>query len=81
MQLQIITPDKNVFDGQVNLVQLPGSEGSFELLDNHAPIIATLGTGAIKVQTGKNEFKYFKISGGVLEAQSNNVIVLVESVN
>ena len=80
MYLEIITPDKRIFEGEINLVQLPGSKGSFTLLKNHAPIISTLEKGIIKVQdiTGK-EF-HFNIGGGVIENVSNKVVVLVESV-
>lgn len=80
MYLEIITPDKKIFEGEVNLVQLPGSKGSFTMLKNHAPIISTLEKGTITVKdvTGK-EF-LFNINGGVIENVSNKVIVLVESV-
>ena len=80
MQLSIITPDRNVFEGQVSLVQLPGSEGSFELLDNHAPIIATLRAGQVKIQPQGQAEQLIHITGGVLEAQANKVVILAESV-
>ena len=50
MYLEIITPDKKVFEGEVKLIQLPGSKGGFEILKNHAPIISTLEKGSIKIQ-------------------------------
>ncbi len=80
MYLEIITPDKKVFEGEVKLIQLPGSKGGFEILKNHAPIISTLEKGTIKIQdqTGKEQF--FEIDGGVIENKANKIIVLVESV-
>jgi F-type H+-transporting ATPase subunit epsilon len=80
MYLEIITPDKKVFEGEVILVQVPGSKGSFTILKNHAPIISTLESGIIKVEdiTGK-EYE-FNVGGGVIENSANKVIILVESV-
>jgi F-type H+-transporting ATPase subunit epsilon len=80
MYLEIITPDKKVFEGEVNLVQLPGSKGSFTLLKNHAPIISTLVKGIIKVQDVSGKEFNFNIGGGVIENAANKVVVLVESV-
>jgi F-type H+-transporting ATPase subunit epsilon len=79
MYLEIITPDKKVFEGEVNLVQLPGSKGSFTMLKNHAPIISTLTRGKIKVQDVSGREHHFEISGGVVENLANKVVVLVES--
>ena len=79
MYLEIITPDKKVFEGDVNLVQLPGSKGSFTLLKNHAPIISTLDKGTIRVVDALEKEHFFKVSGGVVENLENKVSVLVES--
>jgi len=79
MFLEIITPDKKIFEGDVNLVQLPGSKGSFTLLQNHAPIISTLDKGTVKVVDVLGKTHYFSITGGVIENLANKVIVLVES--
>lgn len=79
MHLEIITPDKKVFDGEVILIQLPGSKGSFTILNNHAPIISTLEAGTIKVQESSGKELFFKINGGVVEQLSNKLVVLVES--
>ena len=80
MYLEIITPDKKVFGGEVKLVQLPGSKGGFEILTNHAPIISTLEKGTIKVQDINDKEYLFEVNGGVIENKSNKIIVLVESV-
>jgi F-type H+-transporting ATPase subunit epsilon len=80
MYLEIITPDKKVFSGQINLVQVPGTKGSFEVLEYHAPIISTLDKGTIKVvERGAESF--FEITGGVIEVKDNNIIILAESIN
>ncbi|KAF0237858.1 MAG: ATPase F1 complex delta/epsilon [Prolixibacteraceae bacterium] len=79
MYLEIITPDKKVFEGEVNLVMLPGSKDPFTLLQNHAPIISTLEKGTIKVVDVFGKKYYFNVSGGVIENLANKVIVLVES--
>jgi F-type H+-transporting ATPase subunit epsilon len=80
MLLEIITPDKRIYSGQVKLVQLPGTKGSFEILKNHAPIISTLEKGKIKVIEESGEILYFEVEGGVIENKDNKIIVLVESV-
>ncbi|MEN8117339.1 MAG: ATP synthase F1 subunit epsilon [Bacteroidota bacterium] len=80
MHLEIITPDKKVYEGEVKLIQLPGSKGGFEILKNHAPIISTLAKGVIKIKEENNEEKFFEVDGGVIENKGNKIIVLVESV-
>lgn len=79
MNLEIITPDKKVYSGEVEAVKLPGAEGSFGILNNHAPIIASLKKGTIKVTDSKKHVENFEINGGVVEVQNNKVIVLAES--
>ena len=79
MYLEIITPDKKVFSGEVEAIKLPGAEGSFGILDNHAPIIATLKKGTVKVTDSKKVIENFEINGGVVEVLNNKVIVLAEA--
>lgn len=79
MQVDILTPDKTIFTGEVNAIQLPGADGSFQLLNNHAPLIATLAKGKIKVESAEKEILFFDIGGGVLECLNNKVIVLAEN--
>lgn len=79
MKVEIVTPDKRIFDGDADGVQLPGADGSFEILNNHAPIVATLSKGKVKVRIGK-EYEVVSISGGLVEMQKNKLIVLAESV-
>lgn len=80
MQLEIITPDQKIFTGEVKLVKVPGSKGSFEILKNHAPIISTLDKGEIKIINLQDRITYFEITGGVIEVKQNNIIILAESV-
>jgi len=77
MNLIILTPEKNIFDGEADLVQLPGSDGSFEILNNHAPMIASLQKGKIKVGNN-NDLQYFEINGGVVEVLNNKILVLAD---
>ena len=77
MQLEIITPEENLYKGEVESVNLPGSDGSFGLLNDHAPIVSTLKAGEIKVIENGSEMT-FTVSGGVVEVNKNKVIVLAE---
>ena len=76
MILEIITPEKEIFKGDVQSVTLPGTSGEFEILNQHAPIISTLTNGIIKIITSKKETKKFDINGGVIEMLNNKIIVL-----
>jgi F-type H+-transporting ATPase subunit epsilon len=78
MFLEIVTPEEKLFAGEVKLVQLPGSKGSFEMLRNHAPIISTLERGSIKIVTLDGKEQTFEVKGGVIEGSNNKIIVLAE---
>ena len=78
MTLEIITPEKKLFSGEVNSVKFPGTNGGFEILNNHAPIISTLGKGEIRVITNDKNVEKFEINGGVIEMQNNKIIVLAD---
>jgi F-type H+-transporting ATPase subunit epsilon len=78
MKLEIITPDKKLFDGSVKSAVFPGSEGSFGVLNNHAPMIATLKQGKIELFDDNNVKQEFSVKGGVVEVKDNKVIVLAE---
>jgi F-type H+-transporting ATPase subunit epsilon len=79
MKLEILTPDKTVFDGDVSSVTVPGVQGSFEILNNHAPIISILDDGKVTIRTGKSEEKIF-IKGGVVEVLDNKIMLLAEGI-
>ena len=79
MNLEILTPEKKLFSGEVYGVQMPGVEGSFEVLNRHAPLISALKKGRIKVLKDKqNHLVFFDIQGGFVEVLNNRVTVLVE---
>lgn len=80
MKIDIITPDKKVFEGEATSVLLPGTDGSFQILNNHANFISSLGQGACITETIDGEKQTIEISGGVVEVIDNGVIVLAESV-
>ena len=77
MTLDILTPEKKLYSGDATLVQLPGVDGLFEILDKHAPIISALGNGTVKVKSASGD-KSFAITGGFVECLSNKVIVCAE---
>ena len=78
MTLEIITPEKELFNGEITSVKLPGTNGGFEILNNHAPIISTLCKGKIKVTTIDKSTENFEINGGVIEMKNNKIIVLAD---
>lgn len=78
MKLEIITPEKTLYEGEVSLVQLPGIDGSFEILNNHAPLISVLKEGKIKIKDENDKLQYFEVRGGVIEVLKNKVLVLAE---
>ena len=79
MNLEILTPEKKLYSGEVYGVQMPGVSGSFEVLDRHAPLIGALKAGRLKVLKDKqNHFAFFDIQGGFDEVLNNKVTVLVE---
>ena len=79
MYLEIISPEKLIFSGEIMIVKLPGMLGSFEIMENHAPIISTLNKGKIKVKETNGTITYFDINGGLVEGSDNKISVLVES--
>ncbi len=76
MKLEIITPEKKLFDGKVKLVQVPGAKGSFEILPNHAPIISTLTRGTIKVIDEADRQEMIAIASGIVEVKANLISIL-----
>jgi F-type H+-transporting ATPase subunit epsilon len=78
MNLEILTPDKKIFSGDVYGVQLPGIGGIFEVLDKHAPIVSALKAGKLKILKEKNSFAQYQIEGGFVEVLNNKTTVLVE---
>lgn len=78
MTLEILTPEKRLYSGDVYGVQLPGITGLFEILDKHAPLVSALGKGRVKVLKDKHETIQYSIEGGFVEVLNNKATVLVE---
>jgi F-type H+-transporting ATPase subunit epsilon len=79
MKLNIITPDNVLYSGDnVHLVQLPGIDGSFEIMNHHAPLISVLRKGQIKVEVKGDAPQFFDVNGGVIEVLENHVLILAE---
>lgn len=79
MYLEIISPEKTLFEGEIDSVVLPGSDGSFGVLYNHAPLISTLSEGTVKYKLKKEQKEEeIEISGGTAEVLHNNIIVLAK---
>ena len=89
MHLEIISPEAKIYSGEVSSVSVPGEAGSFQILDNHAPIVSNLKKGSIMIEWDlkiKDEFKerflikngktFFEINSGIVENSNNNVIIL-----
>jgi F-type H+-transporting ATPase subunit epsilon len=78
MTLEILTPEKRLFSGEVYGIQLPGIDGLFEVLDRHAPIVSALTKGNLKVLRDKVTSTNYSIQGGFVEVLNNKATVLVE---
>ena len=80
MKIEIITPDKKIYSGEVRSVRVPGRKGSFQVLKDHAPIISTLEAGMVIIADQEDKEVKFNISGGVIEVKKNRIILLADSV-
>jgi F-type H+-transporting ATPase subunit epsilon len=78
MNLEILTPERKLFSDEVYGIQLPGVSGSFEVLENHAPLVSALKSGRIKVLLDKTRTALFEVRSGFVEVMANHVTVLVE---
>jgi len=79
MKVEIITPENTIYQGEISLIQLPGLNGLFELLENHAPMITMLSNGTVKlIEKSSNQTLFFEIQGGTLEVLKNKILVLAE---
>jgi len=80
LNLEIVTPSKSAFNGEIKSITVPGSKGRFQVLRNHAPIISTLEIGMIKVDLPDGKANYYSTAGGTIEVLDNKVIVLANSI-
>ena len=79
MHLEILTPEKKVFEGNVEIATFPGSDGSFQVMDNHAPLISLLKEGRVEYKS-KEATKSLTITGGVVEVLKNKVVLLADGI-
>jgi F-type H+-transporting ATPase subunit epsilon len=77
--LEIITPSKVSFKGEIISVTIPGTEGSFQVLKNHAPLMSTFEIGVVKIVLPDQTEKYYSTGGGTVEILDNHVLVLADS--
>ncbi len=77
--VEIVTPSRVIFQGDVAALSVPGTVGGFQILYNHAPILSSLGTGALKVRQPEGQDVVYATSGGFVEVKNNKAVVLVDS--
>ncbi|MEL7004076.1 MAG: ATP synthase F1 subunit epsilon [Bacteroidota bacterium] len=77
MFLEVVTPAKKVFEGEVNIVTFPGTDGSFQVMNDHAPMVSTLVEGNLVYKSNSDE-KVVGITGGVVEVLNNKIVVLAD---
>ena len=80
MKIEIVTPDKKIFNGEIKSVRVPGKKGSFQVLKDHAPIISTLENGSVRMVDQEDKEITYEISGGVIEVKANEIILLADSI-
>ena len=80
MRIEIVTPDKKIFEGEIKSVRVPGKKGSFQVLKDHAPIVSTLESGPVIMVGPEGKETIYMISGGVIEVKANKIILLADSV-
>ena len=91
MELEIVSPEAQLYSGEVKSLTLPGASGSFQILDNHAPIVSTLVAGRVKIEgniviekenqskfTKEGDYTFLEIESGAIEVRKNKVILLTE---
>lgn len=78
MKVKITKPDATLYEGEAKLLQLPGTGGLFEILNNHAPIISSMGKGVLRLVDPEGAEKCFDIRGGVVKGQKNDILILVQ---
>jgi F-type H+-transporting ATPase subunit epsilon len=79
MHLEIITPEKKIFEGDVTIATFPGADGSFQVMNDHAPLVSLLKDGQV-IYKSKESTQQVTITGGVVEVLKNKVIVLADGV-
>ncbi len=78
--LEIVTPAKSAFKGEINSITVPGTKGSFQVLKSHAPIVSSLEVGHIKVELADNTIQNYATGGGTIEVNNNKLLLLADSI-
>lgn len=78
MKVRIIKPDETLYEGEAKLLQLPGTNGLFEIMHNHAPIISALKKGELRMVVKDGDEKRYDIRGGVVKGQQNDILIMVQ---
>ncbi len=79
MHLEIVTPDKKVFQGEISEASFPGANGAFQVLKNHAPLVSALAKGIVSFTTADGK-QSMVVDGGVVEVKDNNIVLLAEKI-
>lgn len=79
LNLEIITPEKPVFNDYIESVTIPGTLGSFQILKDHAPLLSSFEVGVIKVKKNSAD-SFYTTSGGTVEVNQNQILVLADSI-
>ena len=79
MHLEILTPEKKVFEGEVHIATFPGADGSFQVQNDHAPLVGLLKEGDV-IYKSKEATKQVILTGGVVEVLKNKVILLADGI-
>jgi F-type H+-transporting ATPase subunit epsilon len=79
MRIEIVTPDKKIFDGEIKSIRVPGRKGSFQVLKDHAPIVSTLERGLVIMVDQEGKEIIYEIDSGVIEVKANKIILLADS--
>ena len=79
LNLEIVTPDRAVFKGEIISVTVPGVKGRFQVLRSHAPLMSIFETGMIEVVAPGNNSSYYATGGGTIEVLNNNILILADS--
>jgi F-type H+-transporting ATPase subunit epsilon len=80
MDLIVLTPEREIFSGEISSVKVPGANGQFEILKNHAPIVSSLVTGPVRIISSSGDKTIFNIAKGFIEVLGNEVSLLVQGV-
>lgn len=80
MQVVVLSPEKEIYNGEASAVKVPGSGGQFEILNNHAPIVSALSAGEVRIKIESGATKTFTINNGFVEVLQNKVSLLITGV-